>query len=113
MNQSYSTGDSRRCQVRRRAERQQEKGLGFPFDRQRASTHAGFAKDGRARRVIGIDAPATPKQTKAQVIEFRFTRATSPARRLADADKFAPIDWWSRLKELVTAQVDRIGHVGD
>ena len=70
MNQLYNTGDSRRCQVRRRAERQQEKGLGFPFDRQRASTHAGFAKDGRARRVIGIDAPATPKQTKAQVIKM-------------------------------------------
>jgi len=93
--------------------RQQEKGLGFPFDRHRPPRTPGFAKDGRARRVIGIDASATPKQTKAQVIEFRFTRATSPARRLADADKFAPIDWWSRLKELVTAQVDRIGHVGD
>jgi hypothetical protein len=30
----------------------------------------GFSKDGRARRVIGIDASATPKQTKAQVLEI-------------------------------------------
>ena len=28
----------------------------------------GFAKDGRARKVIGIDASATPEQTKAQVL---------------------------------------------
>ena len=38
------------------------------------STHAGmlvgFAKDGRARRVIGIDASATPAQTRAQVLEI-------------------------------------------
>lgn len=38
------------------------------------STHAGmvvgFAKDGRQRRVIGIDASATPAQTKAQVLEI-------------------------------------------
>jgi 1-aminocyclopropane-1-carboxylate deaminase len=30
----------------------------------------GFAADGRARRVIGIDASATPAQTKAQVLEI-------------------------------------------
>ena len=30
----------------------------------------GFAKDGRQRKVIGIDASATPKQTKAQVIDI-------------------------------------------
>jgi 1-aminocyclopropane-1-carboxylate deaminase len=38
------------------------------------STHAGmlvgFAADGRERRVIGIDASFTPKQTKAQVLEI-------------------------------------------
>ena len=38
------------------------------------STHAGmlvgFAKDGRARNVIGIDASATPGQTRAQVLEI-------------------------------------------
>ena len=37
------------------------------------STHAGmvvgFAKDGRQRKVIGIDASATPKQTKEQVLD--------------------------------------------
>jgi 1-aminocyclopropane-1-carboxylate deaminase len=59
--------------------RQQEKAHGFAFDyiivcTVTGSTHAGmlvgFAKDGRARRVIGIDASATPKQTKAQVLEI-------------------------------------------
>ena len=30
----------------------------------------GFAKDGRQRRVIGIDTSATPKQTKAQVLDI-------------------------------------------
>ena len=38
------------------------------------STHAGmvvgFAVDGRARNVIGIDASGTPAQTKAQVLEI-------------------------------------------
>jgi 1-aminocyclopropane-1-carboxylate deaminase len=38
------------------------------------STHAGmlvgFAEDGRERRVIGIDASATPAQTRAQVLEI-------------------------------------------
>jgi 1-aminocyclopropane-1-carboxylate deaminase len=56
--------------------RQQEADLGFKFDyiivcTVTGSTHAGmlvgFAKDGRARNVIGIDASATPEQTKAQV----------------------------------------------
>ena len=30
----------------------------------------GFAKDGRQRNVIGIDASATPAQTKAQVLDI-------------------------------------------
>jgi 1-aminocyclopropane-1-carboxylate deaminase len=30
----------------------------------------GFVKDGRQRKVIGIDASATPKQTKAQVLDI-------------------------------------------
>jgi 1-aminocyclopropane-1-carboxylate deaminase len=59
--------------------RAQEKGLGFAFDyivvcTVTGSTHAGmsvgFAADGRERRVIGIDASFTPKQTKAQVLEI-------------------------------------------
>jgi 1-aminocyclopropane-1-carboxylate deaminase len=59
--------------------RVQEKQLGFKFDyivvcTVTGSTHAGmtvgFAKDGRARRVIGIDGSFTPKQTKAQVLDI-------------------------------------------
>ncbi|MER9756167.1 1-aminocyclopropane-1-carboxylate deaminase [Mesorhizobium sp. M0166] len=55
----------------------QEKQLGFGFDyivvcTVTGSTHAGmlvgFAKDGRQRNVLGIDASATPAQTKAQVL---------------------------------------------
>jgi len=57
--------------------RAQEKQLGFAFDyivvcTVTGSTHAGmlvgFAKDGRERKVIGIDASFTPAQTKAQVL---------------------------------------------
>ena len=59
--------------------RAQEAALGFKFDyiivcTVTGSTHAGmlvgFAKDGRARRVIGIDASATPEQTRAQVLDI-------------------------------------------
>src|ERR1700727_2091299 len=59
--------------------RAQEKELGFAFDyivvcTVTGSTHAGmvvgFAKDERQRKVIGIDASATPKQTKAQVLDI-------------------------------------------
>src|SRR6202012_2929501 len=59
--------------------RAQEKELGFAFDyivvcTVTGSTHAGmlvgFAADGRARRVIGIDASATPAQTKTQVLQI-------------------------------------------
>src|SRR5262249_27310813 len=59
--------------------RAQEKALGFAFDyivvcTVTGSTHAGmlvgFAKDGRARKVIGVDASFTPAQTKAQVLSI-------------------------------------------
>jgi 1-aminocyclopropane-1-carboxylate deaminase len=59
--------------------RKQEAELGFRFDyivvcTVTGSTHAGmlvgFAKDGRGRRVIGIDASGTPAQTKAQVLDI-------------------------------------------
>ena len=65
--------------------RAQEAELGFKFDyivvcTVTGSTHAGmlvgFAKDGRERNVIGIDASATPEKTRAQVLEI--------ARRTAD-----------------------------
>lgn len=59
--------------------RAQEAQLGFQFDyivvcTVTGSTHAGmvvgFAKDGRQRNVIGIDASFTPAQTKAQVLDI-------------------------------------------
>ncbi|WP_282606898.1 1-aminocyclopropane-1-carboxylate deaminase [Pelagibius sp. Alg239-R121] len=59
--------------------RAQEKELGFAFDyivvcTVTGSTHAGmvvgFAKDGRADKVIGIDASCTPDQTRAQVLDI-------------------------------------------
>ena len=59
--------------------RSQEKELGFKFNfiivcTVTGSTHAGmlvgFAKDGRERKVIGIDASFTPTQTKAQVLDI-------------------------------------------
>jgi len=59
--------------------RAQEESLGFKFDyvvvcTVTGSTHAGmvvgFAKDGRARNVIGIDASFTPEKTHAQVLDI-------------------------------------------
>lgn len=59
--------------------RAQESEMGIKFDAiivctVTGSTHAGmlvgFAKDGRARNVIGIDASGTPGQTKAQVLDI-------------------------------------------
>ncbi len=59
--------------------RAQEATLGFSFDyivvcTVTGSTHAGmvvgFAKDGRAQNVIGIDASCTPEQTHAQVLDI-------------------------------------------
>jgi 1-aminocyclopropane-1-carboxylate deaminase len=59
--------------------RLQEADMGITFDyivvcTVTGSTHAGmvvgFAKDGRADKVIGIDASCTPEQTKAQVLDI-------------------------------------------
>ncbi|MBP2200095.1 1-aminocyclopropane-1-carboxylate deaminase [Erwiniaceae bacterium L1_54_6] len=59
--------------------RQQEKELGFKFDyivvcsvtgSTQAGMVVGFAADGRARNVIGIDASAKPAQTKAQILRI-------------------------------------------
>jgi 1-aminocyclopropane-1-carboxylate deaminase len=56
--------------------RQQERALGFRFDyvvvcsvtgSTQAGMVVGFAADGRARNVIGIDASATPEKTHAQI----------------------------------------------
>ena len=59
--------------------RQQESEMGLRFDyivvcTVTGSTHAGmlvgFAKDGRAHRVIGIDASCTPDKTREQVLDI-------------------------------------------
>ena len=59
--------------------RAQEADMGITFDyivvcTVTGSTHAGmvvgFAEDGRADKVIGIDASCTPEQTKAQVLDI-------------------------------------------
>lgn len=72
--------------------RVQEAELGFKFDwivvcTVTGSTHAGmlvgFAADGRARNVIGIDASATPAQTKAQVLEIAQNTAALVELRCA------------------------------
>jgi 1-aminocyclopropane-1-carboxylate deaminase len=77
--------------------RQQESELGFQFDyivvcTVTGSTHAGmlvgFAKDGRARKVIGIDASATPEQTRAQVLSIAQNTAdlVELGREIEDED---------------------------
>ncbi|ATA20651.1 1-aminocyclopropane-1-carboxylate deaminase [Gibbsiella quercinecans] len=59
--------------------RQQEEELGFKFDyivvcsvtgSTQAGMVVGFAADGRARNVIGIDASAKPEKTKAQILRI-------------------------------------------
>ena len=64
--------------------RAQERELGFRFDyvivcTVTGSTHAGmlvgFANDGRARNVIGIDASGTSEQTRAQVLAIARSTA--------------------------------------
>ena len=77
--------------------RAQERELGFAFDyivvcTVTGSTHAGmvvgFAKDGRQREVIGVDASATPKQTKAQVLDIarRTAKLVELGQDIADDD---------------------------
>jgi 1-aminocyclopropane-1-carboxylate deaminase len=79
--------------------RAQEKALGFAFDHivvctVTGSTHAGmlvgFAKDGRARKVIGVDASGTPAQTRAQVLDIaRNTAELVELGRDIEADDVA------------------------
>ena len=77
--------------------RAQERELGFAFDAivvctVTGSTHAGmvvgFAKDGRQRNVIGVDASATPKQTKAQVLDIarKTAKLVELGQDIADED---------------------------
>ena len=76
--------------------RRQEKALGFAFDyvivcTVTGSTHAGmvvgFSADGRAKKVIGIDASCTPARTRAQVLDIaRNTAALVGAGEIAADD---------------------------
>lgn len=76
--------------------RAQEAALGFSFDfivvcTVTGSTHAGmvvgFAKDGRQRRVIGIDGSGTPEQTRAQVLDIaQKTSALVGGRDITEED---------------------------
>ncbi|MGB5353475.1 MAG: 1-aminocyclopropane-1-carboxylate deaminase, partial [Woeseia sp.] len=76
--------------------RAQEAEMGIRFDyvvvcTVTGSTHAGmlvgFAKDGRANRVIGIDASFTPEQTRAQVMSIaRHTAALVELGREIEED---------------------------
>ncbi|MFP1773154.1 1-aminocyclopropane-1-carboxylate deaminase [Lonsdalea quercina] len=72
--------------------REQEKALGFKFDyivvcsvtgSTQAGMVVGFAADGRARNVIGIDASAKPEQTKAQIL--RIAQQTADLVELGQA----------------------------
>ncbi|MFZ1681552.1 MAG: 1-aminocyclopropane-1-carboxylate deaminase [Rhizobiaceae bacterium] len=77
--------------------RAQEAELGLRFDfivvcTVTGSTHAGmvvgFAKDGRSRNVIGIDASFTPEQTRAQVLDIaqRTADLVALGRDISEAD---------------------------
>ncbi len=77
--------------------RSQEEELGLKFDyivvcTVTGSTHAGmlvgFAKDGRARNVIGIDASGTLEQTRAQVMDIARNTANlvELGREITDDD---------------------------
>ena len=77
--------------------RAQEKDLGFRFDyvfvcsvtgSTQAGMVVGFAADGRADRVIGIDASATPDETRAQILRIaeRTADLVDLGRPIADGD---------------------------
>jgi len=77
--------------------RAQERALGFKFDyvvvcavtgSTQAGMVVGFARDGRQRRVIGVDASATPKQTKAQILDIarKTAKLIELGQEIADDD---------------------------
>jgi 1-aminocyclopropane-1-carboxylate deaminase len=77
--------------------REQEAALGFKFDyivvcsvtgSTQAGMVVGFAADGRARNVVGIDASGTPEQTHAQILRI----ARSTAEKLGLGAEIAPED---------------------
>lgn len=84
--------------------RRQEEEQGFAFDyivvcTVTGSTHAGmavgFAADGRAQSVIGIDASATPEQTRAQVLSIARNTAelVGLGREITDDDIVLKTDY--------------------
>ncbi len=84
--------------------RHQETDLGFKFDyivvcTVTGSTHAGmlvgFAADGREQNVIGIDASATPEQTRAQVLSIARNTAelVKLGREISDDDVVLNTDY--------------------
>ena len=77
--------------------RAQEAGLGFKFDyivvcsvtgSTQAGMVVGFAADGRARRVIGIDASAKPAATRAQILRIaqHTAKLVELGREITDQD---------------------------
>jgi 1-aminocyclopropane-1-carboxylate deaminase len=77
--------------------RHQERELGFKFDyvvvcsvtgSTQAGMVVGFAADGRARRVIGIDASAKPQQTREQILRIarNTARQVELSQEIADDD---------------------------
>ena len=82
--------------------RQQEKELGFQFDyivvcsvtgSTQAGMVVGFAADGRARKVIGIDASAKPEKTHAQILRI----AQNTAKLVELGQEITPKTWcWTR-----------------
>ncbi|HET7717891.1 MAG TPA: 1-aminocyclopropane-1-carboxylate deaminase [Bauldia sp.] len=77
--------------------RAQEKNLGFRFDyiftcsvtgSTQAGMVVGFAADGRADRVVGIDGSATPEVTKAQILRIaqRTADLVDLGRQITEAD---------------------------
>jgi 1-aminocyclopropane-1-carboxylate deaminase len=104
---------------------QQEAELGVFFDTivvctVTGSTHggmiAGFADQDRPRRVIGIDASATPAETRAQVERIaRHTAALIGLRRALREDEFTLLEGWAgeRYGIPVQSTIDAIRLTGE
>jgi 1-aminocyclopropane-1-carboxylate deaminase len=84
--------------------REQEQQLGFKFDfiivcsvtgSTQAGMVVGFAADGRAQQVIGIDASATPQQTHGQILRIARNTAEKVGlnREITEADVVLNADY--------------------
>ncbi|KAF1777075.1 Tryptophan synthase beta subunit-like PLP-dependent enzyme [Phytophthora cactorum] len=92
--------------------RQQEKELGFKFDyvvvcavtgSTMAGMVVGFAADGRANKVIGIDASATPDKTREQVL--RIAKNTAELYGLPNQGTLDAIRLCARTEGILTDPV--------